>query len=337
MSKWQKVVDAPGGFAMAGVYTRDKLHLGTYGTGNIYSWLPLVAELENSGEAVLSMVEFKGQIFCTSENNDMEGQRTRVLKRTAIGWVEAGSIKGYASYFMAVWGNYLVVTATTDLKTIDYWYSSDGQTFIKGAHFNDWVWVPVIFKGDLFLIGHSGPAEGPGTAKAIKWTGSGWADVPALCRSDVLEWQCAVEHNGLLYLGAGGWILGRGTSKAMVERFDGMACMTVKNDPGYHEVQALLSSKINGYLYASFGQGFKTDLEGGSQLWASLDGINWLDAGHFPECPQMYTLLDTPYGFVCAGGKQGNLQAYYFDTQTPAPEPPQPPVSNICPTCGRPL
>jgi hypothetical protein len=133
-----------------------------------------------------------------------------------------------------------------------------------------------------------------------------------------------------MYVGAGGWTVARGSSLATVFRFDGVNCVPVKNDPGYHEVQALLSSKINGYLYASFGQGFKTDTEGGSQLWASQDGITWLDAGHF-DCPQLYTLLDTPYGFIAAGGKQGNLSAYYFDTQAPQPEPEK---EHTCPSCG---
>lgn len=328
MAKWQKVIDSPGGFAMSGVYINDKLHLGTYGDGDIYSWLPLVKELENSGEAILAMCVFKGVIYATSENNNMEGQRTRILKRIGVGWVEAGAINGYASYFMTVWGNYLVVTTTSDLQSIDYWYSSDGCNFIHGGHFNDWVWLPIVYRNELYLIGHSGPAGGPGTAKAIKWTGNGWADVNTLC-GNPLEWQCGVEHKGLLYLGGGGWTLGRGTSQATVYVFDGNVCVPVKNDPNYHEVQTLLSSKINGYLYTSFGHGFKSD-EGGSQLWASLDGATWLDAGKF-DCPQIYVALDTPYGFIAAGGRQGNLNVYYFDTKTPAP----PPVyEHTCPKCG---
>lgn len=330
---WQKIIDAPGGFAVCGVYVADKLHLGTYGTGNIYSFLPLVTELENSGEAVLSMCAFKGQVYATSENNDMESQKTRVLRRTGMGWVEAGKISGYATFFMTVWGDYLIVTATTDLKSIDYWYSKDGSNFIHGAHLNDWLWVPVEYNREYYLIGHSGPGFGPGSAMGVKWTGDKFETVPALCRGDVMEWQCADEHNGALYLGGGGWTLGRGTSQATVYRFDGNTCSPVKNDPGYHEVQCVFSSKIYGYLYASFGQGFKTDTEGGSQLWASLDGINWIDAGHF-DCPQLYSLMDSPYGFIVAGGRQGNLSAYFFDARPSAPPPTPLPLEHKCPKCG---
>ena len=329
MSKWQRVIDSPGGFAMSGVYINDKLHLGSYGDGHIYSWLPLVTELANSGEAVLGMAVFKGQIYATSENNDMAGQRTRVLKRTNVGWVESGSLKGYASYFMCVWGNYLVVTTTSDLQSIDYWYSPDGANWTHGAHFNDWLWVPAVFRNELYFLGHGGPAGGPGQSKAVKWTGSGWSDVPALC-GPCLEWQCATEHGGKLYLGGGGWTLGRGTSQATVYAFDGQTCQAVKHDQRFHEVQALLSSKINGYLYASFGAGFKAD-NGGSQLWASLDGKDWLNAGAF-DCPQLYTLLDTPYGFIAAGGAQGRLAVYYFDTQAPV-TPPPPVYEHECPKC----
>jgi len=335
MSKWQKVIDSPGNFAMSGVYTQDKLHLGGYGNGNIYSWLPLVTELSNSGEAVLAMCVFKGQVYATSENNDMTGQHTRVLKRTTMGWVEAASLKGYASFFMTVWGNYLIITATTDLQSIDYWYSYDGSKFIKGAHFNDWLWVPAVFKNDLYLLGHSGPAGGPGYSKAVKWSGNSFVTIPALCRPDVVEWQCATEHDGKLFLGGGGWTLARGTSQAIVYAYDGASCFPVKAEPAYHEVQALLSSKINGYLYASFGAGFKHDV-GGSQLWASKDGNQWLDAGTF-DCPQLYVLMDTPYGFIAAGGSQGRLTTYFFDTQTPTvpPPPPPPPIyEHTCPKCG---
>jgi len=313
---------------MAGVYTHDKLHLGTYGTGDIYSWLPLVAELENSGEAVLAMCEYKGTIYATSENNDMEGQHTRVLKRTPVGWVEAASLKGYAAYFMAVWGEYLIVTTTSDLRSIDYWYSKDGASFVKGSTFVDWLWVPVVFRNELYLLGHSGPAEGPGHSRAVKWNVDGWKEVPALCRPDVVEWQCATEHSdGKLYLGGGGWTLARGTPQAAVYCYDGQTCAQVKTEPSAHECQALLSSKINGYLYATFGQGFKIN-EGNSRMWASKDGATWLDAGTFEDCPNLYVMLDSPYGFVAAGGKEGNLRAYYFDTQV-TPQP-----TNKCPACG---
>jgi hypothetical protein len=312
---------------MSGVYTQDKLHLGTYGIGNVYSWLPLQLELENSGEAVLAMCEFRGQIYATSENNDMEGQHTRVLKRTPVGWVEAASLKGYAAYFMAVWGQYLIVTTTTDLRGIDYWYSTDGASFTKGISFGDWLWVPVVFQQTLYLLGHSGPAEGPGHSKAVRWTGNKWEDVPALCRPEVVEWQCGTEHGGKLYLGGGGWTLARGESEARVYCFDGQNCTLVKADHAYFECQALLSSKFNGYLYATFGQGFKVN-EGNSRMWASKDGVTWLDAGTFEDCPNLYVMLDTPYGFVCSGGKEGNLRAYYFDTQVTT----QP--TNKCPRCG---
>jgi hypothetical protein len=337
MSKWQKVIDAPGNFPMCGVYFNDKLYLGGYGSGAIYSWMPLDTELDNSGESILGMVEHKGSIYAASENNDMEGQHTRVLRRTpGAGWVDVG-IQGYAAFFMTTWNGFIVVTATTDLHTVDYWFSADGNSFQHGQKFDNWVWVPAVFKGELYFLGHYGRVEDNLGSCAIKWNGTAFVEVPALCHvPGVLEWQCATEHNGAMYLGSGGWVLGRGTSPCGVWKFDGNSCVQVFDGAPQHECQALLSSKFNGYLYASFGNGFKTD-EGGSQIRASLDGeTNWLDAGAF-DCPQMYVLLDTPYGFIAAGGAQGNLQIHFFDTQAvqPGPTPlPPAPTQNTCPKCG---
>jgi len=333
MSKWERVINAPGGFAISGVYHNDKLYLGTYGSGQIFSWLPLLEEASNTGESCLGMVEFKGLVYASSENNDEAGQHTRVLRRTpGVGWVDLG-IKGYAAFFMTTWNGAIIVTATTDLHTLDYWHSQDGNSFQHGHRFNDWVWVPTTFKGELYFIGHYGRVEDNNGSCAYKWNGSAFVEVPALCHvPGVLEWQTATEHNGNLYLGGGGWVLGRGTSQASVWKYDGNTCVKVLDGSPYHECQALLSSKFNGYLYATMGHGFKSD-EGGSQIWASLDGsTNWLDAGAFPDCPQMYVMIDTPYGFIAAGGKQGNLQAYYFNTQEIKP-PPQP-KPNKCPACG---
>jgi hypothetical protein len=98
-------------------------------------------------------------------------------------------------------------------------------------------------------------------------------------------------------------------------------------EPSAHECQALLSSKINGYLYATFGSGFKIN-EGNSRMWASKDGATWLDAGTFEDCPNLYVMIESPYGFLTAGGKEGNLRTYYFDTQVTT----QP--THKCPACG---
>ena len=331
MASWQQFLSStPGGsnFAMSGVYLNDRLYLGGYGSGDIYGYLPFTAEATNTGEAVLSMCVFKGVIYATSENNSTSGT-TRVLRRGADGQWTAVNIPGYASYFMCVWGNYLLVMTTADLTSTDYWYSSDGVNFHHGWHFSDWLWVPTIFKNELYILGHSGPPSGPGSPKVVKWNGSTFVDVPALCgTAGVAEWQCAVEHGGYMFLGAGGWTIGGGTSLAAVYRFDGTNVTSVKSDLAYHECQALLSSTYNNYLYAAFGHGFKSDV-GGSQLYASLDGTSaWADAGSFSNCPQIYVLLDSPYGFIAAGGYQGNTMAYFYSTEAvPVPEEPEvPPV-----------
>ena len=122
--------------------------------------------------------------------------------------------------------------------------------------------------------------------------------------------------------------MGRGVSTAAVYKFNGQTCEKVLDGSPYHECQALLSSTFNGYLYATFGQGFKIN-EGSSRMWATLDGGEWLSAGTFEDCPNLYVMLDTPYGYVCAGGQEGHLRAYHFPTEI-KPEP----KLNKCPKCG---
>lgn len=300
---WAQAGNTSGDFAMGGAYYNGKVYLGGYGSGKLYSVNPLKLELNDTGEAVLAVVNFNNAVYATSENNDMAGQHTRVFKYDGS-WKEIG-IDGYAAYFMTVWNNNLVVTSTRNLSSIDV-NIGNGSSFSRMATFSDWLWVPVVYKNELYILGHGGGPDGPGYSKAVKWNGSSFVDVPALCNSSIIEWQSGVEHNGYLYLGSGGWTMARGSSKAAVYRFDGVNLIEVKTDPGYHEVQCLLSSR--GSLYATFGQGFKYD-NGGSKIWA-MNGNSWREFGTFP-CPQLYVIVEIPEGQLAAGGRQGNLNYFY--------------------------
>lgn len=336
MATWKQFINEDAGgsnFAMSGVCVGDKTLLGGYGNGGIYSYWPFTVEAADTGEAVLSMCVFKGAVYATSENNNATGT-TRILKRGTDGHWTPIEIPGYATYFMCVWGEALIVMATADLVSVDWWYSVDGINFTQGAHLSDWLWVPTVYKNELYLLGHTGGPDGPGFPKVVKWTGAGFTNVASLCgTAGVAEWQCAAEHNGYMYLGAGGWTIGGGTSLAAVYRFDGVDATLVKSDINYHEVQALLHSVHDGHLYAAFGHGFKSDV-GGSQIWKSADnGTTWSDAGAFTNCPQMYVLVDTPDGYiVAAGGRQGNTMAYYAQitvVPVPVPEPPIPLMPSV--------
>jgi hypothetical protein len=305
---WKQVVSTGGNFAVGGAYLNGKTYLGGYGNGKLYSYPPLNLDLDNTGEAVLGLTVFKNMVYATSENNDMAGQRTRVFKHNG-GWQEVG-FEGYASFFTTVWNDKLIVTSTRNLKSIDVQVSTDGHNFGRMATLGDWLWVPAVFRGELYILGHGGPAEGPGSAKAVKWNGNNFVDVPALCNTPgVTEWQSAVEHDGYFYVGSGGWTLARGSSMAAVYRFDGNSATKVKEDSAYHEVQALLSSR--GRLYASFGHGFKSDV-GGSKIYRMV-GNSWIESGAFTS-PQLYVLVETPQGYIAAGGSQGTLMV--FDNAT---------------------
>ena len=309
---WDSVVATGGNFAIGGVYHQGKSYLGGYGDGKLYSYPPLNLELNNTGEAVLGLTTFKNMVYATSENNNMAGQRTRVFRKNG-NWGEVG-IEGYAAFFITVWNDNLIVTSTRNLASIDVNISSDGNSFSRMGTFGDWLWVPTVYKGELYILGHGGGPDTQGGSKVVKWNGSAFMPVPALSGTPgVSEWQSAVEHNGYMYLGSGGWTVARGSSMAAVYRFDGANVIKVMDDGNYHEVQALLSSRGN--LYASFGHGFKSD-EGGSKVYR-MTGNSWFESGKFSS-PQLYVLLETPQGYIAAGGSQGNLAI--FDNAT-APKP----------------
>jgi hypothetical protein len=331
MAIWTKLEDISGNFAMCGDYFGSKSYFGGYGSGNIYSFTPLSLELENSGESILSMCSHGGVLYAASENNDgaeWPDCKTGVYRIAGGGWVRA-DITGYAAFFMCSWGTQLIVTTSSSgrLNTLDIWSSTDGENFDQIGHIDNWAWVPFVFNGDLYLAGHRGAvqaAENNGSL-VLKYNGSGFDEVPALC--DIcMEWQCAVEHKGFLFLGAGGWLLGRGTSQATIYRFDGHNCTAVKNDSGYHEVQNLLSA-TDGNLYASLGHGFKSD-DGGSRVLVSADaGETWTESGSFNDCPQLYALMETSDGLMAGGGSDGNLKIYSLDFDGepgPGPLPPEP-------------
>ncbi len=302
--KWVQSINTSGDFGMDGVYLNGKVYIGGYGDGKIYSYSPLITEINDTGESILGLAVFQNKVFATSENNNMQGQHTRVFKKNG-GWSEIG-INGYAAFFTTVWNNNLIVTSTRNLNSIDVNISSDGNSFGRMATFEDWLWVPVTYKNELYVLGHSGGPGGPGYSKAVKWNGSSFVNVPALSINSVNEWQCATEHNGYLYLGSGGWTLNRGNSVAGIYRFDGTNVVQVKSDSNFNETQALLSSR--GALYASMGRGFKST-GGSSKIWVMRNDV-WKESGFFPNCPLLYALVETPSGYVAAGGRLGSFMLF---------------------------
>ncbi len=158
---WTQLFKQGGNFGCCGAYSEGRLFVGGYGSGDIYAYPPFAQVAGNTGEAVLSMVEFRDTLYATSENNDSEGGTTRVLRRVGDTWAPV-NIDGYAAYFCCVWGNSLVVTTCPDgrptYQYIDVWVSSDGYNFSRLGRLGDWLWVPVVYKGDLYVLGHAGSA-----------------------------------------------------------------------------------------------------------------------------------------------------------------------------------
>lgn len=323
---WQQLFKQNGNFAVCAAFDDGRLYMGGYGDGAIYAYPPLEQVLSGTGEAILGMVNFKGTLFATCENNDAEGYRAHIYKQVAGGWSRL-EVESHAALFCCVWGDYLVVTTSHEgpptYQYIDVWLSSDGSSFSHIAKLSDWLWVPAVYRTELYLLGHAGAAGTDGGSKAVKLTNTGFVTVAALTGvSGIKEWQCAAVHSDLLFLGGGGWTIARDTTTlARVFSFDGTLCTLSKHVPDYSEIGAICSH--SGTLYASAASGYKYTsgyaTPGNSQVWKSTDnGVTWSLDNTF-GCPQLYALVSTDQGLYAAGGGNGYVEAYLMASSTPSP------------------
>jgi len=280
-------------------------------------------------------------VYAATENNDAADWpncRTGIYRRSGGSWTR-GDLPGFATYFMCRWGNSIVFTYCNSNRftTVEVYQSTDGVNFNAMGQFSDWWWVPTVYKNELYVIGHKGKIQEAGNpCGAIKWTGNNFVEVAALTGvSHVVEWQCAAEHNGYMFLGAGGWLLQRGDRDiAAVYRYDGASCVESLRVAGYSEASAIGSH--NGVLYAAFASGFKYDgsyaTPGNSQVWSSIDnGSTWTYNATFPMA-QLYVLLSTGDALIAAGGNSDNLQVYSLVTGDPTVPvlSLQPPTNLVC-------
>lgn len=339
MGTWTKTVGSGlNGFGLCGTYWNGKLFVAGYGRGAIVSYNPETEECQKGDEAVFNIVPFKGTLYAPSEQNSRSGT-TRILQRTAGGWVDI-PVPGYATYFMAANSESLVFSATKNIlqesvsgSTIDIYQTSDGVNINYLGNTGAWIWVPVFYRNELYILGHTGECYNDGTGAAVKWNGAGWSTVSAF--STGKEWQACCEHGDYLFVGGTGQTSGRrdDTTLASVYRYDGSSLTLMKNVPGYSEVSGLAS--IDGVLWASFCSGFKYNdggyaTPGDCQIWYSLDnGSNWTLDATLPQ-PSVYAFVEFAGTIVAIGG--GAEQTLYVRGDPLAPAEPVPTPTIEAPT-----
>ncbi len=179
--------DKPASRFVSGTYYEGALFAGTHSPGAVYS-----AKLDQLGsgvkgtvlphpddpaEAVLDFIVFRNALYALVEKSPSEIRR---WNRETGAWdpVPIPPVEGI--FFAQVFQGQLYVTGSFK-KRIKVLRSSDGRVFEEVVTLDDWAWVPVVFQGSLYLLGHQGTPYSRGKATAFR-TGDGrrYDPVPSL-------------------------------------------------------------------------------------------------------------------------------------------------------------
>jgi hypothetical protein len=176
---------------------------------------------------------------------------------------------------------------------------------------DDWAWVPVVFQGSLYLLGHQGTPYSQGKATAYR-TGDGRRFDPVLSLEGGAEYQCAFSWKGYLYLGTGGWSNDRkAANTARIYRYDGLKREEVLADIQMNGVTSLAA--CGRYLLALADSGWESH-QGTSALYRTVDGIKW-DRVKLFDHPEMRKIeIVGDHSLLLFGGKNREYGVVYLNT-----------------------
>ncbi len=309
--------DKPASRFVSGTYYEGLLFAGTHSPGAVYS-----AKLDQLGsgvkgtvlphpddpaEAVLDFIVFRNALYALVEKSPSEIRR---WNRETGAWdpVPIPPVEGI--FFAQVFQNQLYVTGSFK-KGIKVLRSADGKRFEEVVALDDWAWVPVVFQGSLYLLGHQGTPYSQGKATAFR-TGDGRRYDPVPSLEGGAEYQCAFSWKGYLYLGTGGWSNDRRSpNTARIYRYDGLKRQEVLANIHMNGVTSLAA--CGRYLLALVDSGWESG-QGTSALYRTVDGKEWtrLKVFDHPEMRKIEIVDDKVP--ILLGGKNGEYGVVYVGT-----------------------
>lgn len=290
---------------VSGAVFGGRIYGGTHfgGTSAIYDYPPFELQQQFGGESVLDFGEYAGVLFSAHENGPrvyrLAGDEWTLAFEHGDGWVYM--------FFMTVFRSTLVVSGGT-VDFIGLVGTGDGSTFPDLAVMPGWNWLPVVYRDELYMLGHAGSAYAPEGASAVRSAdGVAFATVDAL--SGGPEYQCGYVWNDLLFLGTGGWTTDRtGTGLAFIYAFDGTSRTQVFSGDrnGVTDIIA-----FRGSLYATVDAGWETP-DGDSALYESPDGAAWSLLRTFPDPELRHLEVVDDSALVVYGGRAGGYGVIYI-------------------------
>jgi hypothetical protein len=309
--------DKPASRFVSGKFYEGLIFAGTHSPGAVYS-----AELDQLGsgmkrsilphqddpaEAILDLTVFQNTLYALVEKNPSEIHR---WNRATGSW-EAVLIPPLEGIFFAqVFQDQLYLTGSSQ-EAIRVLRSPDGKRFEEVAVLQDWVWVPAVFQGALYFLGHQGKPYSQGKAVAYR-TRDGVLFEPVPSLEGRAEYQCALSWRGHLYLGTGGWSNDRkAANTARIYRYDGMKRQEVLADIQMNGVTSLAA--CGRYLLALADSGWESS-QGTSALYRTVNGINW-DRVKVFDHPEMrkIEIVEDKY-LILLGGKNMDYGVIYLNT-----------------------
>jgi hypothetical protein len=309
--------DSPASRFVSGKFYEGLLFAGTYSPGAVYSAKldqlgsgvkrTILPHRDDPAEAVLDLIAFQNTLYALVEKKPSEIRR---WNRATGDWEPVPIPPMEGIFFAQVFQNQLYVTGSFK-KEIKVLRSADGRRFEEVAALEDWAWVPVVFQGSLYLLGHQGTPYSQGKAMAYRTRdGSRYEPVPSL--EGGAEYQCAYPWKGHLYLGTGGWSNNRKASNAArIYRYDGLKRQEVLADIQMNGVTSLAA--CGRYLLALADSGWESG-QGTSALYRTVDALEWARVKVFdhPEMRKIETVGDKV--LILLGGKNKEYGVVYVNT-----------------------
>ena len=230
---------------------------------NYPPWKHLVT-FSPDGESVYRMVEFKGDLYCASEDMGFAGH---IYKRiTDTNWESVLDVDSFFPRPLGVLGDYMY-SVWSDEEVEGVFHSRLYRT----SNGTDWG-EPIIpiktwenrhtisfanYDGQLYLLGGKYPSNDSWAAVTPSWN-----DVDVLCDHPDYPWHFGVEFNGKLYIGQD-----QGLS---VYRYDGSSKEKVLQAAA-GVVYCHRCVVFDGQVYFTFGQGWEAS-SGESRIYRSATG-----------------------------------------------------------------
>jgi hypothetical protein len=288
---------------VSGTVMNGRIYAGTHlgGSSAIYDYPPLRMQQFFGGESVLDLCEFGGSLYSTHENG------SRIYRLSGDAWELVYDRAGWDyMFFMILFQGALLATGGT-AETVFLVGTDDGATFSEIAVMPGWNWVPVEYRGELYLLGHDGAAYAGEPASGLKsGDGVNFSRVDALFGGP--EYQCACVWNDILYLGTGGWTNGRERDDlAVIYAYDGAtrAQVFTTDKNGVTSIAA-----FQGRLYATVDTGWER-APGDSRLYESTDGITWTLTRTLPDPEMRAATAADDSSLILFGGQAGGYGVIY--------------------------